>query len=133
MRLPSLIVRPLAPLLAVAALAGCGTWAAPVAVLSAASFGPVPVIQRTPGDVVASVLTGRDCSIVRLDKQESYCKEPELPRRQPYCTRSLGVVDCWIDPQAVRPTPPDVADAPSLTAQQLMDLHKTWLQRELGL
>jgi hypothetical protein len=52
-------------------------------------------------DVVASVVTGHDCSIVRLSNGGSYCKPTEPPPLpQPYCTRSLGVVDCWagVDP-----------------------------------
>jgi hypothetical protein len=126
-------IRMLPALLALAGLAGCGTWAAPVAAVGVASFGAVPLIQRTSTDAVVSLVTGRDCSVVRLDKQESYCKEREMPRPQPYCTRSLGVVDCWIDPQAIPQTPPPVADAPDLTAAQEKYRRASWFERETGL
>ena len=119
-------------LAAAAPLAACGTWAGPVGAIAGAGLASVAVIQRTPGDLVASVVTGRDCSLVRLDKQQSYCKPPETTPRTPYCTHSLGVVDCWIDPQNIALTPRQVEDSPALTALQEQDRRRSWLERQLG-
>ena len=81
-------------------LAGCG--ATPEQVVPAAALfgiGSIAVIQRSPFDALYSVLSGRDCSIVRLDQGKSYCRPIEPPPEPPpYCTRSLAVADCWRDP-----------------------------------
>lgn len=75
--------------------------------------GCVPVFQRTLPDLVYSGITGRDCSLVRLDRGESYCRPVDLPPApQPYCTRSLGGVDCWAHPELVVNLPPQVAQLP---------------------
>lgn len=37
-------------------------------------------------------------------------RTPPLP--QPYCTQTLGVADCWIDPALLTNRPPDLGDAP---------------------
>ncbi|MBY0339354.1 MAG: hypothetical protein K2X11_22260 [Acetobacteraceae bacterium] len=69
---------------------------------------------RAPADVLVSGATGRDCSIVRLDRGLSYCAPPEAPPEPaPYCTRSLGRVDCWVTPPAAIPLARGVADGPS--------------------
>lgn len=76
------------------ALCGCvpGT-VVPVAGLAGLD---IAAFHRSVPDMVYSAVTGRDCSIVRLDRDESYCKPPPAPLPpQPYCTRSLGGVDCW--------------------------------------
>ncbi|NGM20662.1 hypothetical protein G3576_11610 [Roseomonas stagni] len=54
---------------------------------------------RTPVDHVASLISGQDCSIVRLERRESWCAPPPgPPPPQAYCTPSLGRVDCWTTP-----------------------------------
>ncbi|MGX9964207.1 hypothetical protein ACVFYP_12825 [Roseomonas sp. F4] len=101
-------------LLALPALAGCQ-----IGPMLAATSGPVLVASgaglvltgRTPIDHVASLATGRDCSLVRVERRESWCAPPDpVPVAQPFCTRSLGAVDCWTAPPtgAARP----VADPP---------------------
>ena len=71
--------------------------------MAALGIGSIAVIQRSPFDAVYSVLTGKDCSIVRLDQGKSYCRPVEPPPEpQPYCTRSLAVADCWRDPATSR-------------------------------
>jgi hypothetical protein len=110
----------LASLLILGLLPGCGLEGAalPVAAVGAAS---VAVAGQTPVDMAASWYTGRDCSIVRLDRRESYCAPPALPvTAQPYCTRSRGSVDCWVTPPLnstpvgapVVPVPPLVSTVP---------------------
>lgn len=111
-------------------LAGCGVPAGQVAVpIAVADAATVPVLGRSIGDTVYSAASGRDCSVVRLDKGQSYCKPQEPPPSpQTFCTRSLGVVDCWKNPQDLNGGPPrSVADGPSkLTPAQEADRTARW-------
>lgn len=82
--------------------------------------GCVPVFHRTLPDLVYSGVTGRDCSMVRLDRGDSYCRlvDPPLPP-QPYCTHSLAGIDCWAQPERMPNLPPQVAELPhEPTAEQ---------------
>lgn len=107
-------------------LAGCQ--ASPVqltSVVGGVTVGSIAVLHRSPADAVWSLMTGRDCSVVRLDQGKSWCRPVEpAPQPPPYCTRSLGTVDCWIDPKG---KPPQVADGPSrLTPAQEANRTRTW-------
>jgi hypothetical protein len=110
-------------------LAGCG-W--PDNLIAFVGVGTnvasVTTIQRTPADAVYSWLTGRDCSVVRLDQGKTYCRPVEPPPEPPvYCTRGLGAVNCWADPATVPGHPRGVADGPSgLTAEQEANRVRTW-------
>ncbi len=98
----------LLPLLASLPLAGCVAEQAigPALVVGGAS---VVLTGRTPVDHVASLVTGQDCSVVRLERRESWCGPPPAPPPpQAFCTPSLGRVDCWTSP-------------PSGSARQLAD------------
>jgi hypothetical protein len=98
-------------------LAGCGAELPATAVVSAVS---IPLFHRTPIDMAVSAASGRDCSVVHLDRLEQYCRPKEQPPEQPvFCTRSLGVADCWENPQKVPNNPREIADGPrSLTPDQ---------------
>jgi hypothetical protein len=63
-----------------------------------------------------------------MDQGKTYCRPTELlPEALPYCTRSLGVVDCWQDPVAVPNLGPDMAAGPrTLTPAQEKDRTRTW-------
>ena len=91
--------------------------------------GSVAIFHRTPIDMAYSAWTGKDCSMVNWDRGQPYCKRPEpLPQTPPYCTRSLGVVDCWTDPAAMRNLAPQVADGPrTLTPAQEHNRTAGWL------
>lgn len=94
-------------------LAACGREAS--GAFAAANAASVVVFARSIPDLVISTVTGRDCSVVRLDQGKPYCRPQEPPPEQPtYCTHSLGVVDCWINPEALPGSPPQVADGPSV-------------------
>ena len=110
-------------------LAGCGDPTQATVIGAAVGIGSIAVFGRTPVDAVWSIATGRDCSIVRLEKGQSYCREPlPPPEEPPYCTRSLGRVDCWNDRTAVPGHPAGVADGPvHLTPAQERDRTKGWL------
>ena len=97
-------------------------------------MGSVATIQRTPADALYSLVTGRDCSVVRLDQGKTYCRpvEPQ-PEPQPFCTRSLGAVNCWQDPATVPGHPRGLADGPArLTAEQEANRVRTWPCEEDG-
>jgi hypothetical protein len=108
-------------------LAGCGGSSNLLgAAIVGAAAGSIATIQRTPADAVYSLWTGRDCSIVRLDRGQGYCRPIEPPPEPPtYCTRSLGSVNCWAEPAGVMGQ--NVADGPTvLTAAQEADRLRTW-------
>jgi hypothetical protein len=116
-------------LVAAPVLSGCGP-AAPLAevgvgVVSGAS---IPIFHRTPLDMAVSAATGRNCSVVWLDRGETYCRAREpKPETPEFCTRSLGVVDCWKDPEKLTDHPREVADGPrELTHEQERDRTKWW-------
>ncbi len=127
---PGRIVPRLAVLgLALLGLAGCGgpsNMIAATAVVGA-SVASVAAIGRTPVDAVYSLVTGRDCSIVRWDEGKSYCRPIDPPpERQPFCTRSLGSVNCWSDPASLPDHPVGVGEAPAQTAEQEAYRVRTW-------
>ncbi len=100
-------------------LAGCAHMATPVGVFAAVEVASVVVFGRGIADIGISAISGRDCSIVRLDRGLTYCEARDLPPSAgPFCTRSLGVVDCWSDPAALPGSPREVADRPAPTAEQ---------------
>jgi hypothetical protein len=115
--------------LSLLALSGCGWTDNLIAFVGVgANVVSVTTIQRTPADAVYSWVTGRDCSVVRLDQGKSYCRPVEPPPEPPrFCTRGLGGLNCWQDPETVPGHPHGVADGPSgLTAEQEADRVRTW-------
>ncbi len=111
-------------LLSLTLLAGCET-AAGVAV--GAEGASVAVLGRGVVDVGASAITGKDCSVVRLDRGQPYCAPREhLPDPPPFCTQTLGSVQCWSNPEAFGVLPHQVADAPELTPDQKRNVAARW-------
>jgi hypothetical protein len=110
-------------------LGGCGVDAPflgeAALVISGASL---PVFHRTPVDMVVSAITRRDCSVVYLDRREQYCRPKEhVPEQPVFCTRSLGVADCWEDPSPLPNKPREIADGPrSLSPEQEADRKRRW-------
>jgi hypothetical protein len=108
-------------------VAGCGPAAETgVAVVSGVS---IPIFHRTPVDMAMSLATGRDCSVVHVDNRTSYCSPRDRPPETPeFCTRSLGVPDCWADSTKLTNHPREIADGPrTLTPEQEDDRTKWWL------
>ena len=119
----------MARLLLLLVLAGCAATPEQLATGAAAvGVGSIAVIQRSPLDAAYSVLSGKDCSIVRLEQGKNYCRPVEPPPEPPpYCTRSLGVADCWQDPASLPDHPPPLGDGPSaLTPAQEADRTRRW-------
>lgn len=99
-----------------------------VPVVAGVTVGSFPILHRSPADVVVSAIAGLDCSIVYLDMGARYCRPRETPPLKPaFCTRSLGVADCWADPMNLANQPREVADGPrSLTPAQEADRTRQW-------
>ncbi len=113
-------------------LPGCAPWTQPYATfagIGAANAGSVVVFGRAVPDLVYSGLSGRNCSVVRLEEGKTYCKPEEPPpAAPPFCTRSLGTVDCWVNPKALNDQPVHgVADGPdTLTPEQESNRTARW-------
>lgn len=105
---------------AAALLSACGTATGPaLGIAGAVTVASVATLGRTPPDALYSLASGRDCSLVRMERGESYCRPEEPPWEEaPICTRSLGVVDCWRNPEAFGAKLTPVADGPKPTAEQ---------------
>lgn len=113
---------PTPALLLLAALPGC---VEPAGIIAGVNAAAIPVLGRTVPDLVVSAVTGQDCSLVRLDAGKSYCRDQEPPpARPPVCSRSLGRVECWTNPEVFGAPVTEVADGPrALTPAQ--EAHRT--------
>ena len=108
-------------------LAACSDPAGVTAALIAVEGTGVTVFGRGIVDVGVSAITGRDCSVVRLDRGQTYCEPRYLGPEEPtFCTRSLGAVDCWTDPAQLPPGVRPVADTPPPTPQQVDYRQARW-------
>lgn len=88
--------------------------------------GSIMLIGRTPADVVVSAITRSDCSAVYIDSGQPYCRTDVPPAPTPFCTRSLGSVDCWtVAPPPEVPPQRQVADSPPPAPP----LPRPWYQR----
>lgn len=115
-----LLTRLLSLGLCLGCLGACGvSLVEPAGALAAASVATVPVFGRTLPDMAYSAITDQDCSAVRLEQGKSYCRPTDPPWAQgPVCTRSLGTVECWRNPEALTGHPINVTDTPTPTAEQ---------------
>lgn len=96
--------------LAAASLVGGCVVPAPHSV--AAGAAAVPLTGRTLTDAAISLAVGADCSMVRVDAGKPYCVSEPPPKPHPVCTRSLGTVDCWANPEVFGERLREVADGP---------------------
>jgi hypothetical protein len=123
------LFRPLCAVLLL--LAGCNGVQAPgaplLAIPAVIEGASLVTMQRGVGDTVVSLLTGEDCSYVRLARGQTYCASDPPPPVQPICTRSLGKVDCWTTPPVATPPYRNVRDGPyELTAEQERNRTSRW-------
>ncbi len=108
-------------------LPGCAYPLEPTGALAAVNAASVVVFGRGVVDIGVSAISGRDCSIVRLDRGQTYCTAHDPPGDTgPFCTRSLGVVDCWSNPEALPPGTRNVADAKRPSAEQDAYRRASW-------
>jgi hypothetical protein len=62
-------------------------------------IGSVVTTDKTLGDHLVSIGSGKDCSSVRTEKGQTYCKEDELHLAPAvYCYPSLGDITCFGQP-----------------------------------
>ncbi len=87
-----------AALLSAVLLAGCNVGPT-LTVAGAVHAGSLVATGKLPEDHLAGLLTGMDCSAVRYEQRRPWCiPQPGPAPQPPYCTRSLGAVDCWATP-----------------------------------
>ncbi len=111
------------PILLLPGLAGCVAGEAVVGVEAAS----VAVFGRDVIDIGVSAISGRDCSVVRLDRKQPYCAaREELPPPPPFCSRTLANVQCWADPEHFPSQPRQIADTPGLTVEQTEQVKARW-------
>ncbi len=121
------LFRPLLTAACLASLAGPLGGCVAAAALGGAEAASVAVFGRDIVDIGVSTVSGRDCSIVRLDRQQDYCAPREhLPRTEPYCSKTLGDVQCWSDPESFVNLPRRVGDTPAVTAEQERQITSRW-------
>ena len=66
---------------------------------AAIGAGTVAVTDKTPIDHVYSLVTGKDCSMVRKERGLTYCVEDEkTPAVLVHCYPTLGEVTCYNQP-----------------------------------
>ena len=95
--------------------AGCGDLTPATGALAGVEVASVAVFGRGITDIAVSGVT-----VVRLDKGETYCapRQPVSNPGEPFCTRSLGVVDCWANPPPFLLRSRSVGDTPPPTPLQ---------------
>ena len=114
-------------LLLLAGLSACAYPATPLSALAGAELTSVTVLGRGLVDIGVSAVSGRDCSIVRLDRGETYCAArfpAEQP--QPFCTRTIGTVTCWENPALLPAPQTELGDTPPPTEDQLRYRAARW-------
>ncbi len=113
------------PLLALAAASGllgaCGgspllqetIAGAPLSLwLAGASVTSLAVLERGVVDAAYSAVTGKDCSLVHIERRGEYCRTEPAAMPVAFCTRSLADVDCWTVAQPYGPQQPVAATPP---------------------
>jgi len=120
-------MRATVPLTLAILLSGCAGAPSPLGWVAVADMASIAVLHRSMADIVVSLASGRDCSVVRLARGETYCASNDPPPAQPFCTRSLGKVDCWTTPPPAWPPYRTVADGPAgLTPAQEANRTARW-------
>jgi len=94
----------------------------------AANAASVVVFQRAIPDLLISGVIGRDCSVVRLEQGNSYCRPEEPPPPVPrFALAAWGWSIAGPTPAALSDQPHEVADGPRvLTPLQEADRTKRW-------
>ena len=117
------MLRPIALLALPLCLAGCLNDAM-LGPAAAVEVGSTMVLGRGPGSAAYSLATGRDCSLPNFAAEGRFCRQEEAPAAPRYCTRSLGVVDCWTvsDPFGPQQGVADTPRPPVMQDRRWVDL-----------
>ncbi len=99
----SVTMRRIGLLMAVSLTVLLGACSGNMAHLAVADAAVVIGTDKTTADHVISLASGKDCSLVRVERGMTYCKEDELlPMPAVYCYRELGGVSCYDAPDLRR-------------------------------
>ena len=82
-------------------LSACESMLVTPATALMASGAVVINTDRTPGDHLASYITGLDCDTIRASQDKGpHCRPPHEEIIEPpvYCYRTLGTIDCFRSP-----------------------------------
>jgi hypothetical protein len=62
------------------------------------------VFDKTASDQIVSLVSGKDCSFLRVEQDKSYCVEDAKIIKQShlYCYPTLGAVTCYTSPDPSR-------------------------------
>ena len=67
--------------------------------VAAVGAGTVAATNKTPIDHLVSLVSGKDCSVVRQHRGLTYCVEDEVtPAVRVHCYPTLGEVSCYAAP-----------------------------------
>ena len=67
--------------------------------VAAIGAGTVAATNKTPIDHLVSLVSGKDCSVVRQHRGLTYCVEDEVtPAVRVHCYPTLGEVSCYAAP-----------------------------------
>ncbi|MBM3565110.1 MAG: hypothetical protein FJX42_03235 [Alphaproteobacteria bacterium] len=83
-------------LFALAALSGCSA----VPGFAQVEGVSTVVTEKPLSDHIVSFFSGKNCSVIRREKGQTYCEEDELKTTQAkvYCYKTLGAVNCYDRP-----------------------------------
>ena len=91
----------LALLLVALVVQGCSTFPFAIPPSAFSSFEAISVVgtDKTLGDHLLSIYSGKNCSTVRTSNDLTYCEEDEpVAKKTGYCYRSLGNITCYDRP-----------------------------------
>jgi hypothetical protein len=67
--------------------------------VAAIGASTVAATDKTPVDHLVSLVTGKDCSVIRQNRGLTYCVEDEVtPLVRVHCYPTLGEVSCYDEP-----------------------------------
>ena len=60
------------------------------------TMATLPQTKKLPTDHLLSWATGKDCSVLHYEKDGIFCQDPprQVDRRNLYCTKTIGAVEC---------------------------------------
>jgi hypothetical protein len=115
----------MAVLLLAGPMGGCNVGPT-LTVSGAIHAGSLITTGKLPEDHLVGLLTDMDCSAVRFEQRRPWCVPHRGPApTPPYCTRSIGSVDCWTSPPPGAPAR-GVADPGGLPAARLDEPLRPW-------
>lgn len=80
-------------------LSSCAAAVPLVASIAVIEGGSIVATEKAVEDHIFSAYSGKDCSAVRVEKGETYCKEDEPnPTAGIHCYRTLGDITCYSQP-----------------------------------